>query len=291
MNLQQLQYLVATADAGTMTKAAACCHVAQPVVSRALRSLERELGLVLLSRHGRGIELTCDGREVVQTARRALAEVTSIQQLTRSRARKSGQVVTVATTPTLEAELGAGLAPTFWKRHPTYALRFVRCDSRQEVAGAVLDGQADVGLCDLPVPEDLNIVLLDDREVVLIAPPGSTLPDPLPIEKLAELSLILPTRGSERRAAFEGMFAQLGISPTVAFESDERAAWISAVLAGHGSCLWYRHQGDDAARRGATVRAFLPRLRLPIGVVHTGGLRPPAAAFVKIAEEAGGAAT
>jgi LysR family cyn operon transcriptional activator len=55
MNLQQLRYLVATADEGTMTSAATACHVAQPVLTRAVRALERELGVLLLRRRGRGV--------------------------------------------------------------------------------------------------------------------------------------------------------------------------------------------------------------------------------------------
>lgn len=290
MNLQQLRYLVAAADEGSITRAAAACHVAQPVLSRAVRSLERELGLTLLVRNARGVEPTVDGRRVVDAARRALGEVERIEELGRTRRHERGLVAAVATTPTLEAELGAGLAPEFWARHPAFGLRFVHCDSSEHVATTVAEGRAEVGLCDLPVDaEGLVVVALEERDVVLIAPPGSALPDPVPLGLLGELPLILPAPGSERRRTFDALFDALGVSPTVTFESDERAAWIPTVLVGHGCCIWYRSHGEHAAALGAVVRGFDPPLRRQIGVVHPDApLSAAARAFVALAAERAG---
>ena len=72
MNLQQLRYLVAAVDHGTMTSAAAAMHVSQPALTRSVRSLEREIGVPLFERVGRGVRLTPAGREVVQSAYRII---------------------------------------------------------------------------------------------------------------------------------------------------------------------------------------------------------------------------
>ena len=61
MNLRKLRYLVTTADEGTMTRAAEALHVAQPALSRAVRSLEREIGVTVFERKGRGVRVTRDG--------------------------------------------------------------------------------------------------------------------------------------------------------------------------------------------------------------------------------------
>ena len=61
MNLQQLRYVVATADAGSMTAAARAVPVAQPALSRAVRALEAELGVELFATRGRSVELTESG--------------------------------------------------------------------------------------------------------------------------------------------------------------------------------------------------------------------------------------
>ncbi|MFS8585261.1 MAG: LysR family transcriptional regulator, partial [Acidimicrobiia bacterium] len=85
MNLQQLRYLVATADEGTMTRAAAALHVAQPALSRGIRGLEVELGITAFERRGRGVTLTPEGAEAVAIARRVLAEVDRLTAIGRLR--------------------------------------------------------------------------------------------------------------------------------------------------------------------------------------------------------------
>lgn len=289
MNLQHLRYLVATADHGTMTKAAAACHVAQPALTRAVRTLERELGLSLFSRRGRSVEITAEGRLVVEVARRVLAEVGLIESLGRRAAWNA--VVTIAATPTIQADLGSGLISDYWQRYPEFPIRLLHCDSRQNVGEAVASGRADAGVSDLPVSDDLVVVPFESREVVVVAPPRSDLADPLPLTELGGLSLILPTKGSLRRVAFDLMFAELDISPTVVFETDERASWTAAVLAGRGCCVWYRSQGEAAGALGAQVVGLDPPLRRAIAVVHRhGALSPPIAALVQLATERAAAA-
>ena len=71
MNAQQLRYVVATAELGTMTRAAQSCAVGQPALTRAVRALEKELGVTLFRREGRRVEITDEGVEIVALARRS----------------------------------------------------------------------------------------------------------------------------------------------------------------------------------------------------------------------------
>lgn len=266
MNLQQLRYLVATAEEGTMTAAARACAVAQPALTRGVRGLERELGVALFRRRGRTVELTDEGRVVADAARRVLAEVLAIEEYARGRV--ADRVLTIAATPTLQSDLGSGLVSEFWSRYPQFPVRFLHCDSARGVGEAVVAGRADVGIADLPVTYELVGVPFEWREVVLLAPPGSGLPDPLPAALLGELALVVPTAGSARRAELERLFADLRVTPTVAFESDERASWLPAVTAGLGCCLWYRARGGAAGAPGVDVRRLDPPLQREIAVVH-----------------------
>jgi DNA-binding transcriptional LysR family regulator len=72
MDLRQLEFLVAVVDEGGFRPAARRLKVAQPPVSMALRQLERELGLSLLSRSTRGVVATAAGHEFVSYAREVL---------------------------------------------------------------------------------------------------------------------------------------------------------------------------------------------------------------------------
>jgi LysR family hca operon transcriptional activator len=76
MELRHLRYFVAVAEEGSLTLAAdRRLHTAQPSLSRQIRDLEAEVGVQLLIRSPRGIELTAAGRAFLDHARRALSQV------------------------------------------------------------------------------------------------------------------------------------------------------------------------------------------------------------------------
>src|ERR1700741_4544545 len=76
MELRHLRYFVAVAEAGSLTEAAQQrLHTSQPSLSRQIRDLESELGVQLLTRRARGIELTPAGRAFLDHARLVLSQV------------------------------------------------------------------------------------------------------------------------------------------------------------------------------------------------------------------------
>lgn len=287
MNLRQLRYVVATADHGTMTSAAQALYVAQPALSRAVRELERELGVELFARSGRGVVLTTVGEQVVRQARIALDAVDAIEGLSVARSNGRGSELRIATTATLEPELTGWLVPGFARDQPAVRIRVIRCAGRDAVASAIRSGRAELALTDLPVPGDLAAHPFEHREVVLISPPGLRLRDPLPLAALDGMRLVLPAKGGARRAEVDAMLAKIGVTPVAAVESDERAAWPGLVRAGMGSLLWYRNQLEDT--QGLVVRSFSPQLSRLIGLVHAHRQLPPTArdflAFAKEAKE------
>ncbi|MDL4777826.1 MULTISPECIES: LysR family transcriptional regulator [Thermomonosporaceae] len=284
MNLRQLRYVVATADHGTMTSAAQALYVAQPALSRAVRELERELGVELFARSGRGVVLTPVGERVVREARVALDAVEAIESLAVARAGGRGAELRVAATPSLEPELTGRLIPRFARDQPAVRVRVIRRESREEVAGALRTGRADLALTDLPVPGDLSAHPFEQREVVLVSPPGLRLRDPVPPAALNGMRLVLPARGGTGRAEIDHLLRRLGATPVAAMESDERGSWIGWVRAGMGSLLWYRNRLDDT--EGVTVRSFMPPITRTIGLVHAHRpLSPVARDFLSFAKE------
>lgn len=75
MKLHQLRNLVAIADASSIRGAARAQGLAQPAITRGLRDLEKELGVPLLERHGKGVSLTVYGQSFVVRARSILHDV------------------------------------------------------------------------------------------------------------------------------------------------------------------------------------------------------------------------
>ncbi len=79
VNLQDLRYLVALAEHRHFGRAAEACNVSQPTLSSQIRKLEGELGVTLLERTNKRVDLTPVGSQVLNHARRALAEAGQIQ--------------------------------------------------------------------------------------------------------------------------------------------------------------------------------------------------------------------
>src|SRR3954471_1302969 len=76
MELRHLRYFVAVAEEGSLTVAAERrLHTAQPSLSRQMRDLEYELGVTLMERHARRLELTPAGRIFLDHARIALLQI------------------------------------------------------------------------------------------------------------------------------------------------------------------------------------------------------------------------
>lgn len=74
MTLQQLHYVIAIAEAGSMNKAAELLYVAQPSLTSAVKELEREIGIAIFNRSGRGVTLTNDGAEFLLYAKQLYAQ-------------------------------------------------------------------------------------------------------------------------------------------------------------------------------------------------------------------------
>jgi len=84
MELRHLRYFVAVAEAGSLTIAAEqTLHTAQPSLSRQIRDLEAEVGVRLLIRSARGVELTAAGRAFLDHARLALTQAEAAIQAAR----------------------------------------------------------------------------------------------------------------------------------------------------------------------------------------------------------------
>jgi DNA-binding transcriptional LysR family regulator len=285
MNLQQLRYVVATADEGSMTAAARAVHVAQPALSRAVRALENELGVEIFATRGRTVELTESGRRIVNASRRVLDDVTDLEALALELA--DAATLTLTSTPTLENAYTAPTVARYMAMHPEVSIAMQRANGRDEVLALVRAGATDLGIADFDeVPEDLEVWPLDRDEVVLIAPPDTDLPPFVTLATLDGLPLIVPGHDSSRRAELDALFERAGVTPKVAIESDERATWVDSMLLGIGSFLGYRSHATALAKRGAVVRAFRPSLARTIGVAHRPGAMSKAArAFVDCARE------
>ena len=80
MTIQQLRYAVTISEAGSFNKASELLYVAQPSLTGAVRELEKELGVSVFVRSGRGVSLTNDGTEFIQYARQVLQQFDGLME-------------------------------------------------------------------------------------------------------------------------------------------------------------------------------------------------------------------
>lgn len=80
MTLQQLNYVITISETGSLNKAAEILYVAQPSLSSAIQELERETGIRIFNRSGRGVTLTNDGVEFLLYARQVYQQYESMRE-------------------------------------------------------------------------------------------------------------------------------------------------------------------------------------------------------------------
>jgi LysR family cyn operon transcriptional activator len=275
MNLQQLRYVIATAHVGTMTAAAAELHVAQPALSRAVRALETELGVTIFARHGRGLRLTAEGRDVVAIACRIVAEVERLSLL------GNPGVLRVSATRGQAREVGFP-AVTRHMHDTGHRVQLAVVDTPEDVFNAVRQGEAHLGLTELPGPGDLDSVSLGWQEIVLLHPPEWDLPSPLPIRSLEDLPLLVAPPDDWRRNAVEAGLRSHGIEPCVAAETTERELMSQLVTEGAGAAFSYGRQAADACAAGARATRLHPPPFREVGAVHSVALAGDAASFLEL---------
>ncbi|WP_434310522.1 LysR family transcriptional regulator [Hominifimenecus sp. rT4P-3] len=78
MTLQQLHYVITIAEVGSLNKAAEILYMAQPSLTSSMQELERELGITIFYRSGRGVSLTQDGAEFLLYARQVYNQYESL---------------------------------------------------------------------------------------------------------------------------------------------------------------------------------------------------------------------
>lgn len=78
MTIQQLHYAIAISETGSFNKAAELLYVAQPSLTGAIKELEKELGIKIFYRNGRGASLTADGLEFITYARQVCYQYESL---------------------------------------------------------------------------------------------------------------------------------------------------------------------------------------------------------------------
>lgn len=285
MDRRQLRYFLAVAEAGSLTYAADELRVAQPTLSQAIASLERDVGMPLFERLGRGVRLTSAGEQLVEPAGQVLRDFSVAEESMSAVRGLTGGRLDVATLPTL-VQTVATLVGDFAARYPDVSVRVPELAAGDSVERAVAAGTTELGLTELPCDQaDLVALPMGRQDFHLVLPPGTSAPALFPLARLAGLRLVATPPGTSSRAHLDEALARTPASSRrIVVETGQREALVPLVLAGAGAALLPDPLAADARRLGAVVRPTTPRIRRTYGLVHRRGPRSPAAqAFTALA--------
>ncbi|MDH6612443.1 DNA-binding transcriptional LysR family regulator [Streptomyces sp. SAI-208] len=171
LDLRKLRYFVAVAEELHFGRAAERLHIAQPVLSRQIRSLEDELGASVFDRDRRGTVLTPAGRQLLEDAVPLLASAEALRRRV-SAAAQGAPTLTVGFMP------GVVVTPAtaaFTARRPGVNVRLLRTSWDDQVE-VLVDGRADIGIVRLPIDRrGLQVRPLFQEPRVVMLPVGHRL--------------------------------------------------------------------------------------------------------------------
>ncbi|MFF3397390.1 LysR family transcriptional regulator [Streptomyces sp. NPDC002659] len=282
----RLAALVAVAEAGSITRAAARLGYTAPALSQQLAKLEREAGAALLVRSHRGARLTAAGELLAARARRVLDEMDRARHELARLSGLSGGRLRVGTFTTVGVHLLPPVLSSFRRAHPDVELTVAEYEPPGGIL-AVAAGEVDLALTHTyepaePAPPPAGVVLepLLVEELVLVTAPGHALAGGsgrLPVAGLAGQPLISSAPSHPPRKGVETALARAGATPAVVCESPGYALVCALVSAGIGVAV----VPEMVAAMSATplgVRQLDPAdFRRTISVAHRGEESGPAA--------------
>lgn len=218
MNLRLLQYFVAVYEAGTLHGAATQLRVAQPSLSRQIRSLEADLGFALFERLPRGLSPTPAGQAFLGVAKDLLSRADRANAAARAIAKGSVTDLTVVAASTTISDV---IAP-FVAYAPSGQMIGNALDaSPEEVYATIARGDADLAIGTLAPPESYDSIIVGRAYVWAMVPTEHPLAarDHISVEELVQHPLAVMHRGHRAREALDVALAEAGLSVPIMLET------------------------------------------------------------------------
>ncbi|HEY0878903.1 MAG TPA: LysR family transcriptional regulator [Zeimonas sp.] len=246
MNLRQLEYFVQVAELGSFSRAARLLGLAQPALSRQVRALETDLRETLLTRNGRGVELTDAGRRLFEHAIAILQHVAHARDdMGAQRDEPVGRIV-VGLPPSLGRQLTLPLIDAFRSELPRARLAIVE-GLTAHIAEWIATGRVDLALLHNPdAAPELEITPVLEEMLCLVQPArrgarGARAPTrertPLPLAELSRFPLVVPDRMHALRRLTETQAALAGVQLDIAWEVSSVPSIVDLVAAGYGNAV------------------------------------------------------
>ena len=279
-----IQAFVTVAELGGFGRAARELHLTQTALTRRVQKLEAFLGLKLLNRTTRRVELSAVGREFLPQARAMIQDMTGAVERLRDQSRHSRGNLVLACIPSMSTHVLPGLIRPYAAAHPDNRVRLLD-GSSVEVRQAVLDGRAELGIAvQGDAHPDLRQQLLFSDPLVFICR------SPHPLEHaasvrwadMAHTELIGVSSFTATRLFMDYQLAKRGIRLNSLYEVQHHATAINLVAAGVGAAILPSSTFEEGDRpRVRKIPLVHPVVKRKVVLIQRRGqdLSPAAAAF------------
>lgn len=220
MDLKQLSNLIHVVELQSFSKAAAFLRIAQPALSRQVKSLEEELGVALLERHGWGVTATAEGQILVEHARKLMRGVQEAREAVLALQAEPQGEVTLGVPTSVGAAMVPDLVQQFRQACPKVSLRLVEGFSAS-VHEWLLAGRLDLAIL-YETRETIAIGAepLLRENMVLVGAARKLSGGALPLAEVARLPLILSGRPHRLRLLVDSAFTEARLEVRPVIEAD-----------------------------------------------------------------------
>lgn len=261
MNLKDLKYLVALADTGHFGKAAEKTFVSQPTLSAQLKKLEEYLGVKLVERQPKNVQLTEVGKQVVVRARRMLDEGDEIIALARNNTDPFAGKLKIGLIPTIGPYLLPRVMQKIRKALPQLGLMLYEHQT-EPLLKRLRDGEIDLGIMALPIAQDgLETRTLYEEAFTVAVPTNHPLAAKaaIKVQDLKGQTLLLLEDGHCLRDQALEVCSRIDIREAEDFRATSLETLRQMVVAGLGITLLPETAVESpfGAQRGLVIRQFV----------------------------------
>lgn len=263
MNINQLKAFVSIVEKGTFSAAARAVGVSQPAVSLQIQALEEYLGVDLLDRRTKKVQLTEAGKLFYPTALQIVSQIDNAQhQLEELGESVKGRLSVGGSTIPGEYVLPKILG-RFKKEYPEVSIT-LKIGDTNEITEMIISGELQIGLIGAkPGVAQLSARPFLNDELVFIVPAGHELAQKrtVTLNDLTQAEFILRERGSGTRQTIENHLAQQGITfdnLNVVMELGSSEAVVNAVSSGLGVAITSKWAAERSLKLGEIVTVRIP---------------------------------
>ncbi|MCE5284257.1 MAG: LysR family transcriptional regulator [Pelosinus sp.] len=240
MEISHLEYFIAVARYKSFTKAATVSHVSQSVISKLVKDLEQELGVVLLNRTSKKVSLTDAGTIFLAEAEKVVTLFSNLTSSFGDKCKLPRGKVTIGLPLMTEAVSIAQLLGEFRQKYPEIETELYEYGSKR-IQRAIQDGLLDIGIiCCLPgSPEIYDSFLFSHEALKVAVHPGHVLAKQkeLSLVDLAQEAFILSSSDFSLHDEIIKRCIQAGFHPKIALETSQRELMIETVAVNLGIAL------------------------------------------------------